>query len=283
MIETTRLDAWVERAREGDRDALEALVGAIKDDLYGLALRMLWHPDDAEDATQEILIKVITHLGAFRQESAFRTWVFRIAVNHLLTTRKRRAEREEISFDRFADQLGQGLSDAPFAVEADVDQGMLVEEVKLGCTHGMLLCLDREHRLAYILGEIFALTGEEAAEILQITPVAFRKRLSRARERVRSFMRDNCGLVDPANACRCQRRVNSAIQIGRVDPRRLLFAGHPTRGADDPRLLASVREMEALHETAALYRGHPDYAAPGALVERIKRLLTARTYALLQE
>ena len=99
------LDHLVEQAREGDEEALEAVVRGIQDRVYNLALRMLWQPADAEDATQEILIKVITRLGQFRQESAFTTWVYQIATNHLLTMRRRRAETNPISFAFIGDEL----------------------------------------------------------------------------------------------------------------------------------------------------------------------------------
>lgn len=106
------LETEVERAKDGDKVALEAVVRAIQDRVYGLAMRMLGHPADAEDATQEILIKIVTHLSDFRHESAFMTWVYRIAANSLLTIRKSRAEREELTFVRFGERLSEGLADA---------------------------------------------------------------------------------------------------------------------------------------------------------------------------
>jgi len=268
------LESLVERAEDGDKAALEALVRRIQDRIYGLALRMLWHPADAEDATQEILIKIVTHLSDFRGESAFTTWVYRIASNYLLTTRKRRAEFEELTFERFADQLSTGLSDAPLQVP-EAEQKLLIEEVKIGCTQGMLLCLDREHRIAYILGEIFEVTGEEGSYILSITPAAFRKRLSRARERIRTFMQNNCGLVTPSNPCHCARRVYHAIQIGRVDPNNLLFARHPARRRQDAATLEKVQELEELQRAAAIFRSHPDYIAPDTFVEGVKKLIAS--------
>jgi hypothetical protein len=150
---------------------------------------------------------------------------------------------------------------------------LLVEEIKLGCTHGMLLCLDRDHRLAYILGEVFGLSSQEAAEILGIGPAAFRKRLSRARARLHGFMERTCGLVNPDNSCRCAPRVDFAVRVGRVDPDHLLFAAHPVRLEPDTRTRAATREMEQLHSAADLLRGHPDYAAPGTASEWIRDLL----------
>ena len=275
------LETLVARANEGDRDALEEVVRAIQDRIYGLALRMLWHPDDAADATQEILLRIVTHLGTLRGESAFMTWAYRVASNFLLTTRKRRAEREELTFERFGAQLDEGLSDAPLQAPADVEERLLVEEMKIGCTHGMLLCLDRDQRLAYILGEICEVTSEEGSYILGISPAAFRKRLSRARARLQAFMQRKCGLINPANPCRCARRVNHAIQVGRIDPQRLLFAGHPVRAAEKAVIAERVREMHDLESTARLFRSHPTFAAPAAFVQGIRKLVESGRFAVL--
>ena len=269
----TPIETVVARAQEGDRAALEAVVDGVRNQIYHLALRMLWHPADAEDATQEILIRIVTHLGSFRGESAFSTWSYRVAANYLLTMRKRRAEREELTFERFAEQLDAGLAPEAPGPAAEVENRLLVEEVKLGCSQGMLLCLDRDHRLAYILGDVFGVTSQEAAEITGISPVAFRKRLSRARTRLHCFMDRKCGLVNPDNPCRCARRVDYAVKIGRVDPDRLLFATHPVRRESDAVTREVAREMDQLHSAADLLRGHPDYAAPGKATEVIRSLL----------
>ena len=155
MSERTEVDAPLEAsvrlAQQGDRSALERVVTAIQPQLHGLALRFLWHPQDAEDATQEILVRIVTRLASFRGESAFRTWVFRVACNALRTLRRQRMERAEMSLESFAADLATGLSDAPVTTDPPVEESLLWEEVKIGCTTAMLLCLDREHRLAYIL------------------------------------------------------------------------------------------------------------------------------------
>lgn len=262
----------VRRAADGDRDALEAVVRGVQDDVYRLALRMLWHPADAEDATQEILVRLVTRLDAFRGEAAFGTWAYRVAVNHLLTSRRRRAERAALSFDEFGEDLAHGL-DRVYAAPG-VDDALLEEEVKVGCTQAMLLCLDRGHRAAYIVGEVFDLPSDDAAWILDLTPAAYRKRLSRARERVRSFMEGHCGLVRAGNPCRCHRRIGTALATGRVDPANLLFAraGAVRRG---------IAEMEGLHASAAVLRSHPETRAPDALARRVLDIVRADRLSLL--
>ena len=271
------MEELVAQAKGGDRVALEELVSAVADDVYGLAIRMLWHPHDAEDATQEVLVKVITNLGTFRGEAAFRTWVFRIAANHLISTRRRRAEQQELSFEAFGADLAEGL-DTRYD-DGGVDESLLAEEVKIGCTQGMLLCLDREHRAAYILGEVFELPSEQAAYVLGVTPAAYRKRLSRARTRIQSFMRGHCGLVDAENACRCTRRIGRAVELGRLDPRDLLFAGRPARTGP---LRRSVAEMELLTDAAAVFRSHPDYRTPERVSAALRRLLESGRLGLLE-
>ena len=251
-----RLDLEVARAKAGDRNALESVVRAVQPDVYGVALRFLWHPQDAEDVTQEILIRVITGLGGFRGDSSFRTWVYRVACNKLLTLRRQSMEHRTISFEEFGEDLARGLSDDALRVEYDLDERLLLEEVKIGCTLAMLMCLDRNHRLAYILGEIIELDHREAAEVLEIAPAAFRKRLSRARASITAFMTSRCGLANPANACRCRRRIGTAIDLGRVDPANLLFASSLDQAKRFPQVLVKIRQLEESRRAAALYRSH---------------------------
>ena len=163
---TTALEGLARQAIAGDRNALDRLVRALQADVYGLALRMLWNREDAEDATQEILVRTVTRLAQFDFRSALKTWVYRIAVNYILDVKKSPIERMQLNFQRFADDLVDGLSsEGP----TDSERSLLIEEVKIGCTLGMLQCLDRPHRLTYLLGEILDLSGPQAAEALGIS------------------------------------------------------------------------------------------------------------------
>src|SRR5687768_10758795 len=135
------LAAAVERAKAGDVEAVEVIVAALQHDIFRLALRMTAHHADAEDVTQEVLIKVITRLDSFRGESSIRTWAYRIAVRHVLDRKRSRIEAAELTFARFGEDLLDGLAANP-----DPDP-LSIEEVKRGCTLAMLCCLDRDQRL----------------------------------------------------------------------------------------------------------------------------------------
>ena len=255
------LETLAAAANEGDADAVEGLVRAIYDRVYRLALRMTARRPDAEDATQEILIRVITRLSTFRGEAAFSTWVHRIAVNYLLDRSKSSVERMELTFDRFADDLLDGLSAGP---SADPDAGLLEREVQLACTHAVLTCLDREHRVAYILGDVLGVDSDEGGYICDVPPATYRKRLSRARQRIREHLNIHCGLVSADAACHCSKRVDVAVRTGRVDRRRLEFVDPTVEAAD---------AIGRLHDAASLLRALPPAAVPDESRERITRLL----------
>ena len=251
-------EANARKAQRGDQAALEELIGQIKGKVYGLALRMLWHPEDAQDATQEILLRVVTHLATFRGESTFFTWVYRIAANHLLRFGKSRLEQQGFTFERFGKDLEEGLADS----SVSPDDSILFQEIRVGCTLGMLLCLDRPHRLAYILGEILEMNGNEASAILGVRSVTFRKRLERARVQIVEFMQTRCGLANARNACRCRRRLKQAVELKRVDRQNLLFGHDPENAMAFSEVLVNIRQLEETQRAVALFRSHPEYAVP---------------------
>src|SRR5882724_7010320 len=270
--------AHVARARGGDREALEALVRRHQPWIYNIAVRMLYHPQDAEDATQEILIKALTGLGSFEGRSSFRTWLYRIVFNHVLNTKRGRLEPEAMTFGCY----GHGLDstpdlDLPDQSSVGADVNVLVEEARITCTSGMLLCLDREQRLIYILGGIFEVTDTVGAELLEISRENFRQRLAWARRDLHSFMQDQCGLVNRANPCRCAKKTRGFIQAGHVDPQSLLFARARVQQVREvvPRAHEAIATLD--EQYADVYRQHPFYDSPD-LVPALRRLLDGHAF-----
>jgi RNA polymerase sigma factor (sigma-70 family) len=253
----------VRLAQGGSRDALEALVGRHQRWIYNLVLRMVYLPQDAEDATQEILIKLVTKLSTFHGASSFRTWLYRIACNHVLNMRRGRAEERRWTFVEYGAALdGTEDRDLPDTTTIPADVRLLVEEAKIGCTSGMLLCLDREQRLVYVLGAIFGVTDVVGADVMGMGRDAFRQKLSRARRDLHRFMQDQCGLINAANPCRCARKTRGFMAAGFVDPANLLFARpHVERIRDvSPAVMAQLDELDAAY--GAIHRDHPFQPSP---------------------
>jgi RNA polymerase sigma factor (sigma-70 family) len=276
-IPEARLIAWADAALAGDADALEDLLRALKDPLFRLALRILGDFADAEDATQEILVKIATGLAGFERRSSIRTWAFRIAANHA-TDIARRA-RPTVSFDALAEKLEAGAAIAarlPSLVSgSDPELELEAREMGQRCTQGMLMCLDAEARTAFVLGEVFDFDAHIAAEVLGIGEAAYRQRLSRARRRLEDFMGARCGLVDPLAPCDCRRQSRAARAAGLTWPAR--FSRTPDGGTIDlPAAMAEAREeLSRLQKIGVVFRTHPEWRAPDALVARVREVLRA--------
>jgi RNA polymerase sigma factor (sigma-70 family) len=212
----------VEQAKNGDRTALEKLVLRHQAWIYNIAVRMVFQPHGAEEVTQEVLVKVITKLSTFKGESKFRTWLYRIAANHVLNMKRRDVETQTFATYGAAIDRTPDL-DLPDPKSVPVEVPRLVEEAKIGCTTGMLLCLDRKQRLIFTLGEILGASDTVGGEVLEMTADNFRQCLARARRDLYSFMNNQCGLVNKNNPCRCPKKTKGFIEAGHVDPHHLLF------------------------------------------------------------
>ena len=269
--------ALLARARRDDRQALEALIARHQPWIFNIALRMLYEHADAEDATQEILIKVLKALPSFRGESKFSTWLYRIAVNHVLNDRKAKWAASEAVWS-FADASAALKRvpdlDPPDPSTIPVPFEILVEEVKVSCVMGTLLCLDRRQRLVFILGTVFGVSDDVGAELVGVTPANFRQLLSRARRDLYEYLHGNCSLVEPGAACKCARKTRAYIQEGFVDPRNLRFTASRLRRIRDLVVDERADETWAAYVKVAddLFRNHP-FCESSEQIERLRRVL----------
>lgn len=266
-------------AQRGDLATLDQLLASLQPGVFNLALRVLGHRDDAAEATQEILLKIVTHLGGFRGDAAFTTWVWRVAHNHLTTARTRAAEASVLSLDALAEKLGAGLALSERLTHAQGEPRALTpqdkleaRQVALSCTQNMLMALDREDRLVYVLDTVFDLPSTVAAEVVGVTPAAYRQRLSRSRARLAVFTGNQCGLVGEAAACRCDRQLPALRQLRPPGPRNASaeVSTRQERAQAEQAFDAFVRVSDA----AALFRAHPQVAAPAAMLAAIRAVLT---------
>ncbi|MGC6177807.1 RNA polymerase sigma factor [Lacrimispora sp. 38-1] len=264
-----------DRAVEGDKEALEGLILSVQDMIYNLSLRMLGMPCDAEDATQEIIIKVITQLSAFRKESAFSTWVYRIAANYLINYKKSMFAQHQLSFEFYGLDIDNGFIHNTNQLTQNVDENLLAEELKHSCTNVMLQCLDPESRLIYVLGVMFKVDSKICGEILEISPEAYRQRLSRIRKQVGEFLSEYCGLSQTGK-CNCKKRVGYAIHTRRLDPQNLEYSNMSR--ADENTILNFTQAMEEMDQMSFVFAQLPKYRSPDVIHKFIKDLLD--TYAM---
>ena len=247
----------VKLAIAGDKKALQSLIIRHQIFVYNLALKMTKSVEDAEDLTQEVFVKAITALSKFEGKSQFRTWLYRITVNHFLNTKKRKTELSVSGFENYFNSIDE-MPVYELKSEEENDLSETIEELRINCTAGMLLCLDREQRMIYILGEMFDIDHKLGSEILGISPGNFRIRLMRARQDLYSWMNQRCGLVNKSNPCRCAKKTKAYIEAGYVDPNNLVFNARYKKRIYELSLkrAASISDtIEDLHR--AIFQQHP--------------------------
>lgn len=233
-------------ALTGDGAALEEIVRRHQAWIYNIAFKMIMDHEDARDITQEILIKFITHLASYQPEkAAFRTWLYRIVVNHVLNMKKKKFETRIYDFDAYVSVLEKLPDDR---TDAQPEAGLLAEELKTGCMMGMVLCLKRADRMVFLLGAVFGVRDEEGAELMEMSRDNFRQKLSRSRKKVFQYMNGVCGQVNPENPCRCHRKVKALAGLGMLD------AGNLRYHRPDGKKIKDVIDQRRLRFEQTYYR-----------------------------
>lgn len=213
----------IQAALSGDKAALRNLIDKHYSFTFNICIKMLYSHQDAEDVNQEIWIKAIVSLKSFNHKSTFTTWLYRIAVNHMLDMKKKSIELAiSKGFDGYSNNLDNIATQELNTEEKSILMGS-VEEAKISCMSGMLMCLDREQRLIYVLGDIFNINHKTGSELFNISLVNYRKKLSRARKELFNFMNNKCSLVNKSNPCSCSKKTKGFIKVGYVNPEKLAF------------------------------------------------------------
>jgi RNA polymerase sigma-70 factor (ECF subfamily) len=163
------------RASRGDVEAFTKLVRAHSSLVYRVALRILGN-EDAQDASQEVWIRVWRNMRAFRGESAFTTWLYRITVNTCLSARQREARREEREYS--GDEMPY-LPEPPGG-DADPETAALSAERREE-VEAALLHVRAEHRAALVLRHMEGLSYAEIAAVLEIPDGTAKGWVSRGR------------------------------------------------------------------------------------------------------
>ncbi|PCJ37837.1 MAG: RNA polymerase subunit sigma-70 [Moraxellaceae bacterium] len=212
----------INKALDGNRKALNELIIAHEPFIYNVAWKYTNDQNNANDLTQEVLIKVITKLSSFKGKSSFRTWLYRIVFNEFMQTKRKPMEDRWENFDDFANQLN-AIPNPELSVEEELEQEFRTKTARVRCMSGMLMCLTREQRLIYLLGDVFKIDHSLGAEIFDISKDNYRTKLSRTRKEFHAFMNKQCGLVNLSNPCRCSKKAKAMEAAGKMQTDKKLF------------------------------------------------------------
>ena len=237
MPERSEIDELVARAQRGDVEALEGVCARVRPMLVRHARRVLGRSADAEDAVQDTLIVLCARIGTYRWEGSFAGWVYAVATRSML-------RRAATAPDEAA--LAVELADRALLCDHDpmteAEWRLVEQDLHLACTIGVLTSLTAEARRLYLLGEVLAVPDRIGAQVAQVTPAAYRKRLERARRAVADAVRTTAPaeVDDPQLAVGARAR-DALVQLGE------LHRVHARRGTAD----GAVRALRLVAPTLA--------------------------------
>ena len=209
-------------AIKGDDKALEKLIRLHEPFIYNIAWKYTNDPEEAKDLCQDTLIKIITKLSSFEGKSTFRTWAYRIAVNEFLQTKRRPMEDRWKNFDNFSTELN-AIPSPDLSPEEEEEEILRTKTARTRCMSGMLMCLTREQRLIYLIGDVFNVDHTTGAELFGLSKDNYRQKLSRTRKEFHAFMNKQCGLVKLENPCRCSKKAKAMEAAGKMQTNTKLF------------------------------------------------------------
>jgi len=216
MPERTEIDHLVARAQRGDAAALDAVCARVRPLLVRHARRLLRRSADVDDAVQDALIIICARIGTYRWEGSFAGWVYAVATRSMLRRAATTPDEAALALELADEAL---LSDHDVMTEGE--WRLVEQDLHVACTLGVLTGLSAEARRIYLLGDVLGVPDRVGAQVADVTPATYRKRLERARRAV-------------AEAAR---------------------AGAPARIADQ-RVAVAARELDDLVRLGELHRVH---------------------------
>ena len=227
------IDRLVARAQRGDAAALEALCARVRPMLVRHARRLVvGRSADVEDAVQDVLLIVFAQLSTYRWEGSFAGWLYAIATRSIL--RRATLTPHEATL---AAELAERTLVSDHDPMTDAEWRLVEQDLHLACTVGVLTGLSPETRRLYLLGEVLAVPDRVGAQVAQVTPAAYRKRLERARRAVAAAVRDDA-----------------------------------RPGRDHDRVAAAARELDDLVRLGELHRAHARPGSPAGAVRALERV-----------
>jgi RNA polymerase sigma-70 factor (ECF subfamily) len=185
------VDLVLEKLQSGDRAEFARMVDQYSDMIYRLAVRMLANTQDAEDVLQETFLKAFRYIHAFKGQSSISTWLYRIATNEaLMLIRKRKPDENQVDIDREADEDALPLQIVDWAALPE-ESLLSIENIKH--LNQLVQALSPVLRIVFLLRDVMELSVKETADVLGITEIVVKTRLSRARYKLRQGLSAHFG------------------------------------------------------------------------------------------
>lgn len=257
----------VNKAKAGDQKALNILIGIVSDKIFNIAVYFLGEHHLAEDATQDILIKIISNFDKLKEPEKFENWSYSLASNHLRNFKRDSKRYAHISFEAMTRDSESHLNMPDHDSKVIEDIKELAYELKVSCTIAMLMCLNKEERLVFLYSCLLKQNSKTGGQLLEISSDNFRKKLSRAKQKLNNFISNNCGLLNPDNSCKCKIRVNYALSQKRISKEKLYYISE-NYIKNNESLAEKIDKMEELEDLNSVFHNNPNYNLPNEIISK---------------
>ncbi|MBI4473955.1 MAG: sigma-70 family RNA polymerase sigma factor, partial [Acidobacteria bacterium] len=184
----------VRRIREGDSAQFELLAKKYASKIYGLAMRLTRNPSDAEDAVQEAFLLVYTKLDSFRGESAFGTWLYKVALNSIYMKLRQRKHAAEDNIEEYLPKFDEhGMMQGMVRKFGEDPESEAIRQQSTTAVREAIDRLPAEYRIVLVARDIDELSSEETAVALGLTIASVKSRLLRARIFLRQQLENKFG------------------------------------------------------------------------------------------
>lgn len=248
----------LERARQGDEEALEHLLAAVQPQLYRFSMKMCRHTADAEDVLQDSMIALARSFRDFRGNSSLATWLFTITRSFCIKKRRKSKfapDREE-SLDQITERGETQLPSSEPSPHQQAESTELWQQIQ-----SAIQGIETVHREVLLLRDIEGLSAKEVAQIVGISVPAVKSRLHRARRELRELLTDSQADVKPG--CPDIRKIYSMHLEGDLSAELC-----STMEAHVETCAVCAQECKGLKETLQACSGAPDQV-PAAVERRI--------------
>lgn len=246
------------------KEEFTKLLNEVKNQVFNLSIRMLSNVQLAEDATQDILLKIISQIDTLKDKNKFKPWALIIAKNHLLNVIKEDSRFQYISFEIMEKDCNIPMDEFILYDTPDFDKNKMLVELKISCSQAMLMCLSKEERCIYILSSMFGLNSVDGSGIMEITPDNFRQKLHRTKLKLKNFLENNCGLINKLATCKCNKRLDFAISNGRISKDRFTFTDENYLSSQMD-IMSFIEMMEKYEDYSDVFMQNPQYAMPNEM------------------
>jgi RNA polymerase sigma-70 factor (ECF subfamily) len=241
--------------------------------VYHLALSLSGNENDAEEITQEAFCRAFRSFDAFRRDSSFFTWIYRITLNVGSSYIKQR--RIKMPVEMLTEDMGYSIDDMLDENPSnDPETLYIAKEVKVKCLNSLITCLPGEQRKIFCLAITIGLPYKQVAEILECSVSKVKTTMHRAKQRWFGYMEDRCSLIKRSNPCHCIQWVRFGIEQGWFSKE---DAKANTPGID----LQAVGEISELRNLRDIYKVLYPQDMDKYLADRIKEGIKKKEWTIL--